>query len=364
MSFRIPWVRLLLAVILGLALFQVLTVSQALLSALGGVVLVVIVRRLILKALAPNFLSVCQVRVGDRPLLAYAGAQWAIRVGDPDSGEVVTFLKGHRGWVNALCELEVEGRVLLASGGDDQSVRLWDPSTGEQVSRLKGSGSAVLSVCQVRVGEGVMLAAGGRDGTVRVWEPISGESTKVMSPKAGEVLAVCAVEVDGREMIASGHADKTVRLWDPNTGEELRVLTGHDGFATALCQVRTAGGTLLASAGTDAKARLWNPATGEQLHVMEDDFTVMGDDFSALHALCEIRVGERNLLASAGDGPGVKLWDPTTGTQVGEVGGATFLFGPFGCGWVRALCPIQVGDELRIATGGYDKRVQTWVLSQ
>jgi WD40 repeat protein len=94
---------------------------------------------------------------------------------------------------------------------------------------------------------------------------------------------------------------------------------------------------------------LWDPATG----------TPVGDPLEArpgvVRALAVVPLPDgRTLLASGGDDGTVRLWDPATGTPVGSpLEGHT--------GWVRALAvaPLPDGRTL-LASGGDDRTVRLW----
>ena len=73
-----------------------------------------------------------------RHLLASGGNDHTVRIWDPATGQQLTTLQGHQGWVTALCAVTVDGRHLLASGGDDRTVQIWDPATGQQLTTLQG----------------------------------------------------------------------------------------------------------------------------------------------------------------------------------------------------------------------------------
>jgi len=95
------------------------------------------------------------------------------------------------------------------------------------------------------------------------------------------------------------------------------------------------GRTLLATGGWDATVRLWDPATG----------TPVGEPLTGhtgpVEAVCPVPgPGGRTLLATASWDKTVRLWDPTTGTPIGvlQVGIVT-----------SALCASSDGS-LAIAT--------------
>jgi WD40 repeat protein len=109
------------------------------------------------------------------------------------------------------------------------------------------------------------------------------------------------------------------------------------------------GRTLLASGGDDGTVRLWDPTTG---HQVGRPLTGHTDWVRAVAAVP--LPGGRTLLASGGDDGTVRLWDPTTGHQVGRpLTGHT--------SWVRAVAAVPLpGGRTLLASGGLDGTVRLW----
>jgi WD40 repeat protein len=94
-----------------------------------------------------------------------------------------------------------------------------------------------------------------------------------------------------------------------------------------VCAVRVGGRELLATAGDDRTVRLWDPATGAAVQVVHGHTgPVLG--------VCAVRVGGRELLASASDDRTVRLWNPdvTAAVLVIPTSGTPTAVTPFGRG--------------------------------
>src|SRR2546421_697713 len=73
-----------------------------------------------------------------------------------------------------------------------------------------------------------------------------------------------------------------------------------------VCAVRVGGRDLLASASEDRTVRIWDPATGAVDRVLEGHT-------GWVNGVCAVQVGGRELLASASEDETVRIWDPATG---------------------------------------------------
>ena len=231
---------------------------------------------------------------------------WAHALGPPH-----VILSGHTGGVNAVAFGRVGDRDLLATASDDRAVRLWDLGSGEGVG-----------------------------------EPLTGP----LAP----ANAVAFGRVAGRDLVASASGDGAVYLWDLASGD-LRgePLIGHDDRVRTVAFGRVGDRVLLASGGDDGTVRLWDPGSGEPVgepltgHIYEED------EVDGLNWVAFGRVGDRDLLATAGDDGTVWLWDPCTSQPVGEpLTGHTLL--------VNGVAFGRVGDRELLASAGHDKTVRLW----
>jgi hypothetical protein len=345
-------------------------------AAVLGCCNVFMVNRVRVRLLNPNFQALCQLDSDTGKVVACAGRN-RIHLWDPIGGQTRRMGRTPLPAL-ALCVVETRGRSMLASSAADGRIHLWDPFTLRLVRTIGVAGPAVPALCAIRREAGTdLLAAAGVDAVIRLWDPATGEPAGLLSGHAGPVLALCRFEVDGRPRLASAGYDDVVRIWDPDTGAELQTLstrragdedgTGRGPALRAVCQVREAGRTLVAAAGDDGTVGVWDPVTGEQVRAMSFEtglstFAISAAGGGAVHALCEVMVGGRSLVAAGGDFPGVQLWDPATGRQEGWIGWGGLLDDDPECGWVRGLCTVEAAGEVRIVTAGYDETARTFIL--
>jgi WD40 repeat protein len=104
---------------------------------------------------------------------------------------------------------------------------------------------------------------------------------------------------------------------------------------------------VIASAGRDRTVRLWDASTGEQVGLPLTGHT------DRVFAVALGRVGERDLVISAGRDRTVRLWDASTGEQVGEP--LTGHNGP-----VLAVAVGRVGGRHVVASASDDRTVRLW----
>ena len=123
---------------------------------------------------------------------------------------------------------------------------------------------------------------------------------------------------------------------------------GHTGQVFAVVVVPLSDGrTLLATGGEDATVRLWDPTTGTQVG---DPLT--GHTSRVLAVVVVPLSGGRVLLATGSTDCTVRLWDPVTGAQVGDP-----LTGHTDSVNAVAVVPLPDGRVL-LATGSQDHTVR------
>jgi WD40 repeat protein len=107
------------------------------------------------------------------------------------------------------------------------------------------------------------------------------------------------------------------------------------------------GRSVLASGGDDARVLLWDPDTGSRIG------NPISQHVGAVRAVAFGRMADgRSVLASGGDDARVLLWDPDTGSRIENP------FTQQHTGPVLAVAIGQLADgRLALASGGHDSRV-------
>jgi RNA polymerase sigma factor (sigma-70 family) len=322
--------------------------------------------------------------------LVTAGHDGLVRVWDLGTGEEVRQLKGHVGGVRSLA-VSATGK-LLASGGDDNTVRLWDLATGKELLPFAGPTTPVRSLA---FGPHGGLACGTRAGTVFVWANLS---TKEPLELRGHSVPVASLDYspDGKTLVTGGGninkpEDPYARLWDAEAGKPVRQFGKMIMPGPAAVRF-TPGGRLVALEQISNQVRL---VEGERTHdlvwqISEDGLLLLSPDgrfafvgsansgyqlFDAetgqeLHRLpikeerdpanpfaltrSQGRVvafsADGHALATAGDGPEVRVWEVITGTE------RTVLTMGKGADGVAGLAFSPDGRAL--AVGGRDRHVR------
>jgi WD40 repeat protein len=131
---------------------------------------------------------------------------------------------------------------------------------------------------------------------------------------------------DGSVFLATADRDAAIRLWDPVAGRLLHTLSPDGGEMTALAVAApTNGVTIVASACHDdnGRIRLWNAADGRLIETLESN------RLPALALAFGTLADGSLVLADAGIGGTICLWDPETGKAARELRKHT--------DWVRCL---------------------------
>ncbi len=238
---------------------------------------------------------------------------------------------------------------LLATTAPDKTIRLWDVATGMPVRTLTGHTEIVFQ--PIFSPDGATLLSGSLDGTARLWDVATGATLRTFLGHTASVYSN-AFTPDGRFAVTGGK-DGTVRLWDLTAPAERDTLLGATQFMYGMAW--SPDGKQLFAGNADGTAQIWDVATQTVAHVLATDERIDSAAFSPDGSL---------LLTGAGDGPPSVLWDPATGTQIGELqgsGGGASMAGFSGDGrWAVGPLP-PLADPGPPAVGIWDVKTRQLV---
>jgi WD40 repeat protein len=260
-----------------------------------------------------------------------------VQVYDVASGLEIVTLGGHKDIVQSV-RFSPDGRRLAAGGYE--VVTLWTVPTGGLKATFSGHTEPAKAIVSGAALPGGILS-GGLDKTVRAWD----ETGKLLHqmPVAAQVLSLAATAEPAR--VAIGSPDGLVRYFDasdPGKLKEIAVLKGHAGPVNGLALLpREKREPRVVSASADGTVRLWEVPAKPGDKTPEP--SVLKDAAGPLRAV--VVSPSQNVIAAAGDGGKVHVWDASTGKLLRtiEAHGSPIL----------ALAIDPAGE--RIATGSADK---------
>jgi len=260
------------------------------------------------------------------------------------SGRLLRQFQGHTKYVSSVA-ISANGKII-ASGSWDRTVRLWDVTRGGELLQLQGpqgfwSESLAISA------DGKLLTFENEDGALQLWDVASGIELlqlPIHSSKTG--LTSAAFSPDGKIVAFSSH--EIMQLWDIATGTELGHPLEHKSSVWSMAF--SPNGKLLASGSNDNTVRLWNITSGtEVLQLLGHEDFVNSVTFSPDGKLVASGSGNWLLGGSAGDST-VRLWDVTSGTEIGQLQEHTQLVHSV------AFHP----DGKLVASNSYGRTVRLW----
>ena len=252
----------------------------------------------------------------DGQLLASAAGRGTIWIWDTRTGEAITKIKGHSGWIESIA-WSPDGRSL-ASAAQDHSIQIWSVESGKRIRTLQGHSGPVRAVDWLPDGR---IVSGSKDSTVRIWDAGSGQVFKILEAHTAEVTFLSS-SPDGSRLLSTAkddhlliwedpfsnahpvrtvwttngllgatwsrdgqsiifwHRDKTIHILNLNTHRE-RTLEGHTD--TILSIQFSPDGTLLCSA-EKGLVHIWNSRTWDivaSIRYFEQDWTRAAFNLSA-----------------------------------------------------------------------------------
>eukprot|EP00050_Salpingoeca_kvevrii_P022695 m.130709 g.130709 ORF g.130709 m.130709 type:complete len:1157 (-) comp9793_c1_seq2:1936-5406(-) len=131
----------------------------------------------------------------------------------------------HCGYIYALVWCD----PYLISGSGDGFVKLWNPDTGECVSTLRGHRGSVLAVACTP--DRKTLITGSRDCTLRVWDVETKCHKRSLTAHTSEVLSIV---ISKTGFIYTASADGEINVWSSVNFQLLQRLRGQEGAIQAM----------------------------------------------------------------------------------------------------------------------------------
>jgi WD40 repeat protein len=264
-------------------------------------------------------------------LLAVVGDDHLVRILDPQSGNVLYCWKSHTDWVKTSA-FRPDGHVLATSGADHR-IHIWDMSGQDRSRDLPERLQTVYALTYSR--DGQMLAAAGFDDQVGIYN--ADGKLLCEQPAPGKDIRALCFSPDGTQLAAAGRSG-LVRLWDVRRCEQTANVQVSSRRICAMAY--SPDGKLLAVGGQQRVIRLLETASGKPvIDLPERPGEVL--------ALCFCGP---NLLASAGSGNVIHLWDVAARQERCRLVGHT--------GSITTLAFQQQGVTL--ISGSYDTTVRLW----
>jgi WD40 repeat protein len=237
--------------------------------------------------------------------------------------------------------------ATVATPADHSTVKLWNAATGTAVRTFAGHTDRVTDVAFSP--DGTRLATASADHTARVWEVATGRLAAILRGHSGPVMRL-AFSPDGRRL-ATASWDGTARIWNIGSATAVAVLH-RPGPLEAVAF--SPDGTHLAVAGgrrahyVSGELGIWDLAARRQVLGLRTTSLTAKRSVGVISDVAFSPDRHRQLLATAGGGDGmVRLWDATTGREVGA---------PLHLGSARTelLAVAFSEDGRRLAAGGDD----------
>ncbi len=196
----------------------------------------------------------------------------------------------------------------IASMYSDKTARVWDSTTTDEILSLRGHTDRVF-VAEYSP-DGRIIATGSKDTTVKLWDSKTGREIRTLKGHTREVEEV-AFSPDSK-LVATASSDCSGKVWDVATGKELVTLKGHVSYIGSIAF--SPDGRHIVTGCRDFTASIWDVATGKELFVLQNASSVGSVAYS--------QDGKRIVTVSgSGSHTEVKLWDPSTGTELLRISG-------------------------------------------
>src|SRR4029077_2898945 len=129
----------------------------------------------------------------DQSQIALGGPGRLVKIYSTKTGELQNKKKKHTEWINAMA-FSPNG-AFLASGDRNGGITIWDPDNGQELFTLAGHKSSVTALGWRA--DSKLLASSSEEGSVKLWEMQDGKQAKTWAAHTGGALWVSYAH-DGR----------------------------------------------------------------------------------------------------------------------------------------------------------------------
>ncbi|KAG8965672.1 hypothetical protein FRC03_000307 [Tulasnella sp. 419] len=273
----------------------------------------------------------------DSMYIVTGGGDRTVRLWDAKSGSLVATMEGHEDYVRSA-NFSPNGRMIL-SASDDSTIRLWDVTHHMSIATLEGHSGYVYSA--VFSPNNQLIASGGMDKTVRIWNAES--HSLIHTLKGHDEYVHCVAFSSDSKYVVSSSGDCTIRIWDVQEGSIQRVLEGHRNATRTV--MFTPDQMYIVSGSADSYIRVWNWSDREG-----NPISSVPTHSSRIN-LIEFSPDGR-IVASAGGGGEVHLWDVVNMAHITELKGASEL--------INSPTSLSVSSDSRYVTLSSGEKSVKW----
>ena len=290
-----------------------------------------------------------------------AGDGNVVNLWDMASEQILRSFVGHAKPITAM-RMSSDGRYLL-TGSRDKTARLWDVSKAAQLQKFQ---CQAIVRCVDISSDGRLAAAASEDGIIQIWNTGSGNEVHQLKGHNG-VIQCLQFSPDGSRVLSGGD-DKLAILWDAVTGKEVCRCEGH---SRRICGVGFSGnGDHLLTASDDKSVRIWDAVTGKETKLAikrfgPDRYSVLIDTrrggtgpTSPVPWTVSFSLNGEIALATPNNFATPRAWNVSEGRQVGELKGTAVK--PHVIGFLHEGRQLRTGIRVWDLTTGDQVGVVEW----
>ena len=248
-------------------------------------------------------------------------------------------LRGHKS-IPVRLRFNVDGKHMVSIGNaaSDKSVYVWNIETGDLIKRYPYRGFAISP-------DGSLVAIEKKsNGPVSIINVFTSDEIVRLEPHAGGT-STASFSSDGKRIVTNG-PDKTIRIWDVTSGEKLKTIEDPARREVSDVSLSPDGRYLVWMRRSDGLIKIVSVESGETAKEIQVPLYRKDTQRVAVSP-------DSTILAAATTGA-IRLFDLTTGSQVGSLNGHR-----------SSVYGLEFSaDGKRLVSCGIDQTVRVWDVSR